>query len=83
MSDTGYYLSMAFCVAIVAVAIVAKLRSYNVDEFRRTAQTGDMCEFFIGEDRHFGQITAYDNDQVVVDTPFGSHITYRSNIYPA
>lgn len=58
-------------------------RSYRVNKFRSRLRTGELCTFYLCEEKEVGNVISIDGDHIIVSDANGDrypiHIT---NIYP-
>jgi hypothetical protein len=74
-----YVLALAVFVGVAYVCAML----YRVKTFRNTAAPGDICVFYIDEDRCIGKIEKIDGDTFYI-TSFSGNIYVRNidDIYP-
>jgi len=66
---------------LVVMYVIYKERNYA--NFQRSMKQGDLCRFYLGEEKMEGEILdIYSNGLVYIDSAYGQFLTNKSEVYP-
>jgi hypothetical protein len=77
------YIGGVILILIVMVAVsMWYIWQRDLEAFRRDAQIGTHCSFYVLGNYSEGEIVACDHISVVIECEYGTHKRFRSDIYP-
>jgi len=66
---------------LIFLNVIYKERNYA--NFQRSMKQGDLCRFYLGEEKMEGEILdIYPNGLVYIDSAYGQFLKNKSDVYP-
>jgi len=66
---------------LIFLNVIYKERNYA--NFQRSMKQGDLCRFYLGEEKMEGEILdIYSNGLVYIDSAYGQFLTNKSEVHP-